>query len=77
MIASKDIHPERDVYYLGAKVIDILFDDKYSDGNYLDVFEELNFSENVSINLFTLVLDWLYLSGVVSGIENGRIIRCS
>ena len=76
MIASKDIHPERDVYYLGAKVINILSDENYSSDSYLDIFEELNSSEDVSINLFVLVLDWLYLSGVVSGIEDGRVIRC-
>ena len=76
MIVSKDIHPERDVYYLGAKVINILSNEISSTSNYLDVFEKLNNSENISIHLFVLVLDWLYLSGVVSGIENGRIIKC-
>ena len=76
MIASKDIHPERDVYYLGAKVINILSNKNTSTKNYIDVFEELNRSENVSICLFTLVLDWLYISGAVSGMENGIIVKC-
>lgn len=76
MIASKDIHPERDVYYLGARVISILSNENSSTSSYIDVFEELNHSENVSIHLFLLVLDWLYISGVVSGMENGIIIKC-
>ncbi len=76
MIVSKDINPERDVYYLGAKVIEVLSREKNNTIDFFDVFEELNASENVSINLFVLVLDWLYLSGAVSGIEKGRIVKC-
>ena len=62
MIISKDINPERDFYYLGAKVIDII---SVIDGKNLDfweIFEKLNASEKISINLFTLTLDWLYIA---------------
>ena len=76
MIVSKDIHPERDVYYLGAQVIKILSNKKSDVYNFLDIYEELNSSESISINLFVLVLDWLYLSEVISGVENGRITKC-
>ena len=76
MIVSKDINPERDVYYLGAKVIEILSNKNNPSINYIDVFEELKLSEDVSITLFILVLDWLYLSGAISKIEKGRIVKC-
>lgn len=76
MIISKDINPERDYYYLGAKVIEILSktDDKEQD--YFSTFEELKSSENISINLFVLTLDWLFLLGVIDKSEKGYIKKC-
>jgi hypothetical protein len=35
MIISKDINPERDVYYLGAKIIEIIADES----SHIDFFE--------------------------------------
>lgn len=76
MIVSKDINPERDFYYLGAKVIEIIYGGKSCKVNFFDVFEKLNVSEKISINLFTLTLDWLYLIGAIGGPEKGYIIKC-
>lgn len=76
MIVNKDINPVRDVYYLGAKVIELLSLEQNSTANFYDVFEKLNATEKVSINLYILTIDWLYIAGAVSGMENGRIIKC-
>ena len=76
MIISKDINPERDFYYLGAKTIEIL---SSSDDNPLDfftVFETLKSSEDISLNLFILTLDWLFIIGAINNSQKGYIVKC-
>lgn len=74
MIVSRDINPERDFYYLGAKTIEILANNNSID--FFKVYSELNKSENISINLFVLTLDWLYLIGVINKPIKGNIVKC-
>ena len=76
MIISKDINPERDFYYLGAKVIEVLSAPENKSLLLIDIYETIKRTENISLNLFTLTLDWLFISGVISEIENGKIIKC-
>jgi hypothetical protein len=76
MIISKDINPERDYYYLGAKVIEILSTREEKKFDFFSAFEELKSSENISINLFTLTLDWLFLIGAIDKSEKGFITKC-
>ena len=75
MIISQDTNPEREVYYLGALVLQTLKQAPESSFDFFDVFQELNVQKKVSINLFTLTLDWLFLLDVIS-IDNGKIIKC-
>jgi hypothetical protein len=76
MIISKDINPKRDFYYLGAKVIEVLSAPENKSFFLIDIYETIKRTENISLNLFTLTLDWLFISGVISKIENGKIIKC-
>ncbi len=76
MIVSRDINPERDFYYLGAKVIEVLSSSKSKRFDFFDVFEMLNKSEKLSINLYALTLDWLYLLGVIEKLDKGKIVKC-
>jgi len=76
MIVSKDINPERDFYYLGAKTIKILSSNKDNKMDFFKVYSELNSSENISINLFVLTLDWLYLIGTIKKSKKGSIVKC-
>lgn len=72
IIINNDIHPKREIYFLGAKIIDVL---KKSNGdclNLFDVFQELNQRERVSMNLFVLALDWLFLLNVIR-MKDGKI----
>jgi len=76
MIVSKDINPERDCYYLGAKVIEILANSESKEFDFFEVFQKINTSEKVSVGLFALTLDWLYLIGVLDNLENGGLKKC-
>ena len=76
MIVSRDIHPERDFYYLGAKVIKLLEQSKTEIFDFFEVYASLKREENVSINLFVLTLDWLYLNQVIDKNQKGELIKC-
>ncbi len=76
MIVSKEINPERDLYYLGAKTIEILSSTEDEKMDFFLVFELLKSTEDISLNLFTLTLDWLYIIGAIDKTQKGYIIKC-
>lgn len=41
MIVSKNTHPERDLYYLGAKTIEVLNASEQEEWDYLDLYSAL------------------------------------
>ncbi|KAA6322613.1 hypothetical protein EZS27_027862 [termite gut metagenome] len=74
MILGKDIHPQRKIYYLGAIVIEIL---KSTDnrGDFFSLYQQVSEKEKISMNLFTLTLDWLFLFGLIEN-RKGLIQKC-
>lgn len=75
MIIGKDVSPQNNVYHIGAKIIQVLKMYDSDSINYFEVYSDLNKIEKVSINLFSLALDWLYLLGVIDNKE-GQLKRC-
>lgn len=75
MIVSKDINPEREIYYLGALVIDVLNKFPENKVDFFDVFQRLNEQKKTSMNLFALTVDWLFILGAVNS-ENGYLEKC-
>lgn len=75
MIVNKDIHPERKIYYLGALVIDLLKQLPSDEIDFFTAYQKLNDVEKVSMEIFSLTLDWLYVLGVIDG-KNGYIKKC-
>jgi ABC-three component (ABC-3C) system Middle Component 6 len=75
MLVDKDTNPERDVYYLGAKVIEVMSEHPEIVG-FFDIFEKVNSYEEVSLNLYSLSLDWLYIVGVIKSSGEGHIEKC-
>lgn len=76
MIVSADIKPDRDLYFLGSKVIEVLLDYKDMKVDYFELFRKVNSETEISLNLFTLVLDWLFIIGVIKNAENRLIEKC-
>ena len=76
MIVNKNINPERDLYYLGGKVIEVLNSFSKNEIDYFDLFLSVNKSNKVSLNLFSLVLDWLFILGVIKKGNKGLIKKC-
>ncbi|PAX98972.1 hypothetical protein CKO50_23515 [Pseudoalteromonas sp. HM-SA03] len=75
MIISKDNHPHSQVYYLGAQVLKAL---KNGGGtmDFIDMYKEIKEQEKISIKLFILVLDWLFILDLIRS-EQGVIHKCS
>ncbi len=70
-----DVKPEQKIYYLGAKLIKILTEIPQLKIDILTVFQLLNNEEKISMNLFTLTLDWLFILGVIKN-NNGKLEKC-
>jgi len=75
MLVNRDTHPERDIYYLGSKVIEIISEEDVLI-DFLEVYRKINLTESVSMNLYSLTLDWLYMIGVIDSFETGKIQKC-
>ena len=76
MIVNKNINPERDLYYLGGKVIEVLNGSKQAQFDYFELYILLNKTNKVSLNLFSLALDWLFILGVIKKGNKGVIEKC-
>ncbi len=76
MIINKNINPERDLYYLGGKVIEVLYSHPQNEIDYFDLFISVNKLNSLSINLYSLVLDWLFILGVIKKGKKGMILKC-
>jgi len=75
MIMNQDIKPEKQAYYLGAKIIEILKQQTDFHVNIFEVFTQLNKKEKVSDHAFAMGMNWLYLIGVLT-IEGEVIKKC-
>jgi len=75
MILSKDNNPQKDIYYLGAKLIEILISFEKDKVDYFEAYKVMKEKFGTSINLYTLVLDWLYLLGAIKS-EKRYIVKC-
>lgn len=76
MILNKNINPERDLYYLGGKVIETLGLFTQNEIDYFELFISVNKSNKVSLNLYSLVLDWLFILGIIKKGQKGMIVKC-
>jgi ABC-three component (ABC-3C) system Middle Component 6 len=76
MIISSDIKPDRDLYFLGSKVIEVLIDFDEKKVDYFELFQKINLELEISLNLYILVLDWLFIIGVIKNAENRLIEKC-
>lgn len=76
MIVNKNINPERDLYYLGGKVIEVLNSSNNQEFDYFELFVDVNKIDKISLNLYSLVLDWLFILGAINKGNKGVIKKC-
>ena len=76
MILGKDTNPKKQIYYISALVLNELKNTDNTEFDFFDIFNSLKLIENdITVNLYSLSLDWLYLLGAVKKDKN-RLIKC-
>ncbi|MFA6138599.1 MAG: ABC-three component system middle component 6 [Sulfurimonas sp.] len=72
---NENTNPRREIYYLGALTIEVL--NNYNGKIELfELFHRVNKKEEITMNLFLFVLDWLYLTNTIEQ-KKGVIKLCS
>lgn len=75
MLLPDNIHPEQSIYYNGAFVLEALREQSATD--ILDLYLHTQVRHQMTMPVFILCLDWLYLLDVVSLNEQGDLQLCS
>ncbi len=75
MIIAKEINPANSLYYVGSLIIKELSDSSTNSIDFMDIYQILHKTQQISLNIFTLSLDWLFLNNVVE-FKEGEIKRC-
>lgn len=75
MIINKDINPKREIYHLGALVLEIITNRSDAEMDFFDIYQNLNEKIKVSVNLYILTLDWLFMLGLINK-KRETIIKC-
>lgn len=75
MLLPDNIHPEQSIYYNGAFVLQVLREQRVMD--LLDLYLSTQTQREMTMPVFVLCLDWLYLLNLVSLNEQGSVELCS
>jgi hypothetical protein len=75
MLLPDNIHPEQSIYYNGAIVLQALREQRVMD--LLDLYLSTKKQREMTMPVFVLCLDWLYLLNLVSLNEQGSVELCS
>lgn len=75
MLLPDTTHPHLTLFFNGSLVLDILL--RVRESNMLDLYIETKKLNDISMPLFVLSLDWLYLAELVKLNQHGNIELCS
>ena len=79
MIIDSDKHPERNVYFIGARQLALLQAAKAKQYDIQTLFRKYNKTNHVRISFdyHLLGLDWLFILGLVESDDDGNVLLCS
>ena len=75
MLIPDNIHPEHTIYYNGAFVLKTL--QKYHAGDIFDLFENTIKEHKMSMPIFILCIDWLFLLNLININDKGQLELCT
>lgn len=75
MIIDKDTNPTKDIYYLGSQLLEILDNHQSNTIDLFDAFTLFNKKIKISMGLFILTVDWLFILGSIR-MNQKEIIKC-
>lgn len=78
LIIDSNQHPEKNLYFIGAKLIELLSKDSSKSPDVYQLHTSYNKKNTkISLDYLLLGLDWLYLLGLTEVDDSGRIKLCS
>jgi hypothetical protein len=75
MLVPDNIHPEQTIYFNGAFVLKTLR--TYPMLDMLDLYIQTTAERKMSMPIFVLCLDWLFLLNLVKLNSDGKVELCS
>lgn len=75
MLLPDNIHPNMSLYYNGGFILKALTEITESD--LMGLYLETKKLKDISMPIFVLSLDWLYIADLVEHNERGNIVPCS
>ncbi len=75
MIVSQNLHPQQNLYYWGAIVLETIKILPNEEIEFFPVYEEIKKLYDISFEMFSLTLDWLFILGIIKN-NKGRIKKC-
>lgn len=76
MVVTSNVPPEKNLYYLGGKVLEILTVQKKNQYDIVNLYNSLKENTPINFVLFTYVLDWLFLINLIKINADGSISKC-
>ncbi len=75
MLLPDNIHPEDSVYFNGAIVLQAIAGKRTHD--LLDLYSNTRAIREMSMPVFVLCLDWLFLLNIINLNDQGKVELCS
>ncbi len=75
MLVPDNIHPERTIYFNGAFVLKIIQVHRVMD--MFDLYVQTTSERDMTMQVFVLCLDWLFLLNLITLNDNGKVELCS
>lgn len=81
MLTDIYVEPQKNIYYIGARILQLL--SRFKDGDEIElewISRRLNKNrpgkQKIGIQYIVLALDWLFMLGLVDSGEKGRVKKC-
>ena len=75
MLVPDNIHPEQTIYFNGAFVLKAIQENHVI--NIIDLYLKTKAEREMSMPVFILCLDWLFLLNLITLSDNGKVELCS
>ncbi len=75
MLIPDNIHPDQTIYFNGAFVLNVIQEHRVMD--LLDLYIQTTTTRKMSMPVFVLCLDWLFLLNLVTLDDHGVVKLCS
>jgi hypothetical protein len=76
MIVGRNTSPNFQVYNIGALILAVFKEKRTKNISVIELYELVKTKQKISISLFSLGLDWLFILGAVKN-DKGKIVLCS